>query len=540
MCDSGSAGPTGRRRSARACVSQVHHEQRPEGQPAGARHARASVFEASGFEHKDKFGDKSQLFKSEDRVRRMSAKHLALLQTFHQPSPALATADQEQSIMDVLQTPADIVEAQLPRISAALEQHAPLVAFLSDAAEVKALQSDGGMLATDAAFQPVPADGHGAMSAAVQRWHAALSAGDTQGTAQAAQQLQQSNCCQVGAEWLHCSSFPSITKLCETVTSVKRFAACLVLNCTKPSLSKLILHPNDQVVMEVLHCILNQVKNHLQTIKLLVNRLCKADARGRPVVKSDEELCAWKSPNSDDTVARTAWYANGYVLHGDIARVVGFAEPMMGYHGNQCFKLLEKSDEVAQLPAVKLVSERLSAQPGVNFVSAWLGALRSTCQEIRRSKPCLFSLRDSIHKWFQVVQTLDATSAVRPKWYDCKTYDHFCCVHVLPQVLRFGNVVKFATFSTEHDNSLIRGDLAHHTTGGGGRYGGVGSDLQQCFERRTVMRCDAVVEHSDKWNKEFRKVQSGAACDCARCSAFHKCTDADQARQQLFPSSCLL
>ena len=82
--------------------------------------------------------------------------------------------------------------------------------------------------------------------------------------------------------------------------------------------------------MEVLHCILNQVKNHLQAIKLLVNRLYKTGADGRPVAKSDAELCAWSSPNSDDTVARTAWHANGYVLHGDIARVVGFAEPMMG------------------------------------------------------------------------------------------------------------------------------------------------------------------------------------------------------------------
>jgi hypothetical protein len=80
------------------------------------------------------------------------------------------------------------------------------------------------------------------------------------------------------------------------------------------------------------------------------------------------------------------------------------------------------------------------------------------------------------------------------KMYTCKTYDHFCRVHLIPMIAREGNIVKYATFSTEHDNFLIRQDLRAHTSAGGGQYGEVTlSDVKQLFDRRTVMRCDAVL-----------------------------------------------
>jgi hypothetical protein len=61
-------------------------------------------------------------------------------------------------------------------------------------------------------------------------------------------------------------------------------------------------------------------------------------------------------------------------------------------------------------------------------------------------------------------------------------------------IAREGNIVKYATFSTEHDNFLIRQDLRAHTSAGGSRHGEVGvSDVKQLFDRRTVMRCDAVL-----------------------------------------------
>ena len=80
------------------------------------------------FENKHKFDEKSQLFKAEQDLRRMSAQHLSLLQTLHKASPQLAQDSKQQSIMDVLQSPADITVAELPRIASALASHAPLQA----------------------------------------------------------------------------------------------------------------------------------------------------------------------------------------------------------------------------------------------------------------------------------------------------------------------------------------------------------------------------------------------------------------------------
>jgi hypothetical protein len=70
-------------------------------------------------------------------------------------------------------------------------------------------------------------------------------------------------------------------------------------------------------------------------------------------------------------------------------------------------------------------------------------------------------LRGGIDGWFQVVACI---SAMDEKLYSCKAYDHSCGVHVLPLIAREGNVLQFATFSAEHDNSVIRHDLHGHTT----------------------------------------------------------------------------
>jgi hypothetical protein len=125
-----------------------------------------------------------------------------------------------------------------------------------------------------------------------------------------------------------------------------------------------------------------------------------------------------------------------------------------------------------------------------------LTGLHNTREEIRRTRPCVSALRSSIESWFGVISQLHAGSVGETwdKMYTCKTYDHFCCVHLIPMIAREGNVVKYATFSTEHDNSLIRQDLRAHTSAGGGPYGEVGvSDVKQLFDRRTMMRCDAVL-----------------------------------------------
>jgi hypothetical protein len=45
--------------------------------------------------------------------------------------------------------------------------------------------------------------------------------------------------------------------------------SAVVMNYTQPSLSKLIVCPRTQVVMEVLQCVLNLVRSHVESLKLM-------------------------------------------------------------------------------------------------------------------------------------------------------------------------------------------------------------------------------------------------------------------------------
>jgi hypothetical protein len=110
----------------------------------------------------------------------------------------------------------------------------------------------------------------------------------------------------------------------------------LVMNLVCPSLTRLIQDPAKQVVIEVVPCVLNQVKNHLVALKLLTNKYLKGGPEGHPFPKTPEEVASWKSPMSDNTTQKKAWRTAISTLEDDINKVVGFDEPMMGYHGNCC------------------------------------------------------------------------------------------------------------------------------------------------------------------------------------------------------------
>jgi hypothetical protein len=82
--------------------------------------------------------------------------------------------------------------------------------------------------------------------------------------------------------------------------------------------------------------------------------------------------------------------------------------------------------------------------------------------------------------------------------------------------------VKYATFSIRHENYLMRQDLRAHTSAGDGRYGGVGvSDFKQLFDRRTMMRCDAVLCAALHLTEE-RKIEIKSRCACKDCQEFYK------------------
>jgi hypothetical protein len=127
----------------------------------------------------------------------------------------------------------------------------------------------------------------------------------------------------------------------------------------------------------------------------------------QPVAKSQWEVDRWAaSVRSDKSVARDKWRAQGWVLEDDLKRVVGFAEPLMGYHGNQCFKLLARWDAVCGIQVLQMLDEHLSECSGVHSkrgVQPYPSALRqgltwlhNTCEEIRHTRTCVSALRSSI------------------------------------------------------------------------------------------------------------------------------------------------
>jgi hypothetical protein len=197
--------------------------------------------------------------------------------------------------------------------------------------------------------------------------------------------------------------------------------------------------------------------------------------------------------------------------------------------------VLEIWDRICDLPVIKKLDLKLRAdlwaakdrlqeagwhvdrrwcEEGV--LRQWLSGLHVTCQEIRHTRPCVAKLRGGIDDWFVVVACI---SELDEKLNTCKAYDHFCSVHLLPLIAREGNVVQFATFSTEHDNSVIRHDLRAHSNAGGGRQGGV-EDLEQLFQRRAVMR-SLLVQSKVTWKPKQRDIEICGSCDCTECAKFY-------------------
>jgi hypothetical protein len=196
-----------------------------------------------------------------------------------------------------------------------------------------------------------------------------------------------------------------------------------VMYLVRPSLTRLIQDPAKQVMNEVLPCVLNQVKNYLLALKLLTNKYLKGGPEVHPLPKTPEEVASWKSPMSDNTTQKKAWRTAGFTLEDDIKKVFGFDEPMMGYHGNLCFKL----EELANLPALQLIDEVFRPEePGA--VREWMQALSVTLYQSRKSQPCCAELHRAIPTCF--ILTLPAVL------HDLKTCDHFCTCHLIPQIQR--------------------------------------------------------------------------------------------------------
>jgi hypothetical protein len=190
----------------------------------------------------------------------------------------------------------------------------------------------------------------------------------------------------------------------------------------------------------------------------------------------------------------------------------------MGYHGNQCFDVLDRWQDICRLPVLVMLDVYLSGYADVyqpvpeenSALRKWLG--RSYTQ-LQRTRPAS-RLAKGIDDWVGILVSISSADG---EMYTFKTHNHSCCVHVLPMLAREGNLVQYATFSTEHDNSAIRHDLRGHTSVGGGRDGDSrASDLRQLFDQRIVMRCDAVLGAAP-WLQSRREIAVHSRCDCEEC-----------------------
>lgn len=66
--------------------------------------------------------------------------------------------------------------------------------------------------------------------------------------------------------------------------------------------------PRQQVVIEVLHMVLNHVENALLLLKVLVNKHIKRLSDGQPECKTAAVVALWKNASKDNTKEMKAWF----------------------------------------------------------------------------------------------------------------------------------------------------------------------------------------------------------------------------------------
>jgi hypothetical protein len=68
-----------------------------------------------------------------------------------------------------------------------------------------------------------------------------------------------------------------------------------------------------------------------------------------------------KQVRGDNRKDREKWWADdSWVLEDDFVALLGFGEPMMGYHGNQCFDVLDRWQDICRLPVLTILDVYLS------------------------------------------------------------------------------------------------------------------------------------------------------------------------------------
>jgi hypothetical protein len=164
-----------------------------------------------------------------------------------------------------------------------------------------------------------------------------------------------------------------------------------------------------------------------------------------PLPKTVDEIARWekrvRGDNSKDREKRRA--DDSWVLEDDFVALLGFGEPMMGYHGNQCFDVLDRWQDICRLPVLTMLDVYLSRYADVyqpvpeehSALRKWLGGLRDMRTQLRRTRPCSSRLAKGIDDWVGALVSISDSDGVM---YTFKMYDHFCCVHVAANARKRG------------------------------------------------------------------------------------------------------
>lgn len=142
-------------------------------------------------------------------------------------------------------------------------------------------------------------------------------------------------------------------------------------------------------------------------------------------------------------------------------------------------------------------------------------------------------MQENIVQWHSIVKSSDIFNISEDTIHAAKAYDHLVASHLIEQILRYGNLIQFSTFGTEHDNALVRGCLQRHTMRGGGP-GGLIGEMKQCMERLCVMRSNAVTQVTSlrSSSKATRIVAPGSVshgkCECEYCGQLRQLYESGQ------------
>ena len=264
-----------------------------------------------------------------------------------------------------------------------------------------------------------------------------------------------------------------------------------------------------RVVYDMLHSHLHMVNNVMFLFMCLLNMFFTLEG----ALKSEAEIMNYLPPNGSSRSESRAWRERGFYLFDVFARMSELhpdlkgksyakARPMRGWEAGNCCDLI--ADYGVWVPAV------FAACPGLHDLKDCEYSQEAVSDRARE----MISLLDVLFPMlFVVLKMARSTRAsafldVVPQYIAClrrtlmaldeivhysvRTYDHSLFCHFIDQVRKFGSLIKYSCWVTEHMNIAWEFFLSHRTSRGGGRAQADGSKdhlnaNRQAFHRMVVV-----------------------------------------------------